>query len=520
MKDAFFTTSTTKKRKRSNGINNNNSSSTLPKRSTSRSNDSNKGYRLQSKTSNNKDEDKDDDEDASLENGPSNIDELDLEASDVESSEEELEETAAEKRVRLAKAYLDKIQDDLAEDFAGGFDAADLDRDLIAERLRHDDDEAAGKLHRRVADRFDYTALNELSIPLRRGHQLSVTAVALTDNGLYFYSGSKDGSIIKWDAKTLNKLHVFPGGRKGVKNFLGHTDHVYCLATSSDNQYLASGGKDKIINIWSIKEDKHIATFTQHRDAVSGVVFRKGHNQLYSVSHDRTVKVWNIDEKSYVETLFGHQDQITAIDTLGRERCVSTGGRDKTTRLWKIVEESQLVYRGGVSTKNKDGSNRPLYVEGSLDCLAQIDESTFVTGGDSGVISLWDINRKKPVFTSNQSHGIQTYENLDDHQTIDTPFWITAIASLHYADLFVSGSWDGFIRFWKIAADNKSFTQVGQLAVKGVVNSLQIKTISPGNRTVLVIGLGQELRLGRWLRLKKDVKNGSKIVELPFLSKN
>lgn len=71
------------------------------------------------------------------------------------------------------------------------------------------------------------------------------------------------------DAKTFEKLHTFPGGRKGVKNFDGHTDHILCLAISFDGQYLASGGKDKVINIWSVKEDKHIAKFTQHRDTVS-----------------------------------------------------------------------------------------------------------------------------------------------------------------------------------------------------------------------------------------------------------
>ena len=101
-----------------------------------------------------------------------------------------------------------------------------------------------------------------------------------------------------------------------------------------------------------------------------------------------------LTKKTYIETLFGHQDQITDIDTLGRERCVSVGGRDKTARVWKIVEESQLVYRGGVSTKNPEGG-RPLHMEGSLDCISQIDESMFVTGGDSGVLSLWELNRKK-----------------------------------------------------------------------------------------------------------------------------
>ncbi|RCH85826.1 pre-rRNA processing protein, partial [Rhizopus stolonifer] len=293
--------------------------------------------------------------------------------SEAESSEEEIVETAAEKRVRLAKAYLNNIEESLE---------ADLDRDLIAERLKKDDDESEGRLHLRIADTFKLDNIEALKTHTTRGHQLAVTAVALSENGSIYYSASKDGSIVKWDAKTFQKLHTFLGGRKGVKNFDGHTDHILCLAISHDGQYLASGGKDKVINLWSVKENKHIAKFTQHRDTVSGLTFRKGQNQLYSASHDRTIKVWNIDERAYIETLFGHQDQITDIDTLVRERCVSTGGRDKTARVWKIVEESQLVYRGGISTKNEDG--KLLYLEGSLDCISQIDESMFITGGDSG----------------------------------------------------------------------------------------------------------------------------------------
>ncbi|CAO3652347.1 unnamed protein product [Mucor hiemalis] len=430
-------------------------------------------------------------------------------ASEAEFSDEEIEETAAEKRVRLAKAYLGSIEETVDDDIIG-FDAADLDRDLISERLKKDDDESEGRIHLRIADNFNFDNI-ESKINSCRGHQLPVTAVALSENGSFYYSASKDGSIVKWDAKTYKKLHTFPGGRKGVKNFDGHTGHILCLAISHDNQYLASGGKDKIINIWSVKEDKHIAKFTQHRDTVSGLTFRKGHNQLYSASHDRTIKLWNIDERSYIETLFGHQDQITDIDTLGRERCVSTGGRDKTARVWKIVEESQLVYRGGVATKNPDGG-RPLYVEGSLDCIAQIDESMFVTGGDSGVLSLWELNRKKPMYTVSSAHGLNTVVS-DSEGDINTPFWITAVACLRYSDLFVSGSWDGFVRVWKLAADNKSFSQIAEIPVHGVVNSLQIKTTFPSKRTLLVVGVGQELKLGRWVRMKGGVKNCTKVIE-------
>lgn len=44
-------------------------------------------------------------------------------------------ETAAERRLRLAERYLENIKEEVD---AVGFDAADIDRDLIAERLRED----------------------------------------------------------------------------------------------------------------------------------------------------------------------------------------------------------------------------------------------------------------------------------------------------------------------------------------------------------------------------------------------
>lgn len=83
------------------------------------------------------------------------------------------------------------------------------------------------------------------------------------------------------DAKTFQKLHTFLGGRKGVKNYTGHTDHILCLAISHDGQYLASGGKDKIINIWSVKENKHIVKFTQHRDAISVSIPKDLRHQIF-----------------------------------------------------------------------------------------------------------------------------------------------------------------------------------------------------------------------------------------------
>ena len=103
----------------------------------------------------------------------------------------------------------------------------------------------------------------------------------------------------------------------------------------------------------------------------------------------------------YIETLFGHQDHVTDLDSLRGETAVSTGARDKTVRYWKIPEETQLVFRGGgktsaqgtleaaddeigVTPANQPQTSSSHFVEGRIDCVAMLDESTFVSGGDSG----------------------------------------------------------------------------------------------------------------------------------------
>jgi ribosomal RNA-processing protein 9 len=54
-----------------------------------------------------------------------------------DSSESEIEdETGAERRLRLARRYLDNIKGEVQDEV--GFDAAELDKDLIAERLKED----------------------------------------------------------------------------------------------------------------------------------------------------------------------------------------------------------------------------------------------------------------------------------------------------------------------------------------------------------------------------------------------
>ncbi|KAJ3275965.1 pre-rRNA processing protein, partial [Terramyces sp. JEL0728] len=349
------------------------------------------------------------------------IDNLNLESEKIEEvSEDEMEkETPAQKRLRLAKAYLEKVQEEADDIKEGEIDAKQLDRDLIAERLHRETEESQGRAFYRVADKYTvFTPIVKSFTNGKKGHQLSLTSIAVSiqhketaNPAIHIYTGSKDAMIVKWDFKDGKREHVFQGGLKPTKKLLksydaksikveGHNDQVFSIATSSDGKYMVSGGKDKVIYIWSTADNSLLGKFPQHRDAISGLKFRNGYNQLYSSSYDRSIKVWNVDELSYVETLFGHQDQITSLDCLSRERCISGGSRDRTCRLWKIPEESQLVFRGGgggiavhedlvvmqelLSQTGKKREKDNGLSGGTIDVVAMIDDEHFVSGSDSG----------------------------------------------------------------------------------------------------------------------------------------
>ncbi|XP_040449100.1 U3 small nucleolar RNA-interacting protein 2 [Falco naumanni] len=405
-----------------------------------------------------------------------------------EVAEEEVEETPQEKKLRLAKLYLEQLRQYEEERAAEEEEEEEAQpADLIGDRLKEDVLEQRGRLQRLLAK--DVQPPDPASIRVLRGHQLPVTCLVISPDDRFIFSASKDGSLIKWEVESGRRLCVVPGGKKGTEEqHMGHASHVLCMAISSDGKYLATGDRNKLIMIWDAATCKRLHIYTGHHDAISGLSFRKGTHQLYSASHDRCVKVWDVAENAYVETLFGHQDVITGLDSLSRECCVTAGGRDGTVRLWKIPEESQLVFYGH---------------QGSIDCIQLINEEHMVSGADDGSVALWGMTKKKPLALAQQAHGMQ------DTQGLQQPYWISAVAALRNSDLLATGSHSNSVKLWKCGEGFRKLEPLLDIPLVGFVNSLKFSAAGD----FLVAGLGQEHRLGRWWRIK-EAKNSICIIPL------
>ncbi|NXX58766.1 U3IP2 protein, partial [Scopus umbretta] len=402
-----------------------------------------------------------------------------------EAAEEEVEETPQEKKLRLAKLYLEQLRQH------GECRPAPAPVPRRGERGGQPAARSPAVMPPHTPFSLQVQPPDPASIRMLQGHQLPVTCLVISPDDRFIFSASKDGSLIKckWEVESGKKLCVVPGGKKGTEErHMGHASHVLCMAISSDGKYLATGDRNKLIMIWDAATCKRLHIFTGHHDAISGLSFRKGTHQLYSASHDRCIKVWNVAENAYVETLFGHQDVVTGLDSLSRECCVTAGGRDGTVRLWKIPEESQLVFYGH---------------QGSIDCIQLINEEHMVSGADDGSVALWGLTKKKPLALARQAHGMQ------DAQGLQQPYWISAVAALRNSDLLATGSHSASVKLWKCSEGFRKLEPLWDIPLVGFVNSLKFSAAGD----FLVAGLGQEHRLGRWWRLK-EAKNSICIIPL------
>lgn len=380
-----------------------------------------------------------------------------------------------------------------------------------------------------------------------RNHRLPLTCLCVDSEDKYVFTASKDGSIIKWcltTRKILNKVNSIKKKDAEANPKLAerrHVNHINAIAISSDDKFLATGGWDKKIRIWSPDNLTWLHTFTLHRREITALAFRRGHHTLYSGSVDKSVMLWTLEDdnnRSFVDTLIGHESPITSMDTCRKERVLTAGGLDQSIRIWKIVEQAQTVFQSK---------------HGSADVARYIDDKTFVSGGEDGSITLWTTMKRSSLF-SLKVHGVDEKTKLNN--------WVTSLATYpikqakktsderptkrrkldddanvsqenddensdkeHSSDedaggeeqqvtdttrpyaLVASGSCDSKLHVWKVIKNE--FVHHQSFDCPGFINDLRFT--SDGRK--LVVACGKEHRFGRWA-VKKEAKNAMRIFEL------
>lgn len=391
---------------------------------------------------------------------------LDMGGSDEEyvSSEDEFaHETADERRVRMARSFLEQIDGEVSTDSEDDNSDDDSD-DEVHRKLTKSLRKAKGEYResKALSAQSDVELVHTLG-----GHSLSVTCTAVSLDEESVFSGSKDGSVIQWDIATGKKTHVIKWDREGVT---GSSDAVLSIDTGS-SELVTFAGSDRKVRVWDTRDSRiHTLEDYAHKSAITSVRFRPKSQgaveslEVVSTSTDRMVKLWNVSNYSYIDSLYGHQSAVCSLEFFSGGNLALTSGQDGTARVWKLEEDSQLLFE-----TSKDGT--------AADACCILDELRFLTGTQSGNLFLWSRSKRKPVAYTPAAHG-------NDQ-------WISALAAHPFSDLVVSGASSGAIKLWSV---NRDITHAGELEAAGFVNELRVSN----SGSLIVAALGKEHKLGRW----------------------
>jgi glucose repression regulatory protein TUP1 len=109
---------------------------------------------------------------------------------------------------------------------------------------------AAGSLDRavRVWDTDKGTLVEHLE-----GHKDSVYSVAFSPNGSELLSGSLDKTIKLWELNGPRTMTAPGPPLAGIckRTFVGHKDSVLSVALSPDGKWVVSGSKDRGVQFWN-----------------------------------------------------------------------------------------------------------------------------------------------------------------------------------------------------------------------------------------------------------------------------
>jgi len=167
-----------------------------------------------------------------------------------------------------------------------------------------------------------------------KGHNEIILTLIYDKKGKRFLSAGYDKIIKLWSIKN-NEIEL-------IRIYKGHEKLIKSLAFSSDNKYILSSSADKTIKLWSTETGELIHTFYGHMNWVISAIFINNDKLIVSGSYDNTIKIWDFETKKINYTFHEHTDSIKTIDYNSNNKLLITGSADKTLKIWDIEHKKHL----------------------------------------------------------------------------------------------------------------------------------------------------------------------------------
>jgi WD40 repeat protein len=208
-----------------------------------------------------------------------------------------------------------------------------------------------------------------------RGHTGAVMTVALSPDGTQVFTGSIDGTIRMWDAKTAALTKVVAA----------HTSWVNGLALDSSVRMLASAGSDNTLRLWRLPDWDSRGSFSVKDGEIRAVALSPDHKLVAAGIRYGGLRVWDLESKKEVASMPAHKGETWAVAFTPDGKFLASAGGDWNqpgeVRLWdtaKWKERATLRHSGEVLCLSISPDGRFL-AAGSWDRAVRIWELARVT---------------------------------------------------------------------------------------------------------------------------------------------
>lgn len=136
------------------------------------------------------------------------------------------------------------------------------------------------------------------------GHKDSVYSVAFSPGSRELVSGSLDRTIRMWELQPpshyggmRNGADQVPKGGKCIRTFEGHKDFVLSVALSPDGRWVMSGSKDRGVQFWDPASGDAQLMLQGHKNSVISVAPSPARGGLFATgSGDMRARIWRYSE--------------------------------------------------------------------------------------------------------------------------------------------------------------------------------------------------------------------------------
>ena len=235
-----------------------------------------------------------------------------------------------------------------------------------------------------------------------------------------------------------------------------HDAPVHVCTVDPTSTYLASGSADGVVKVWNILGGFVTHVFKGHGGVVSALAFNYPQNMssvtrnqvmhLISASVDTRIRIFNLTQGASTSSgggkpeaiLEGHVSVPRGLDVSPDGRWLVSGGRDSVVLIWDLLSKSSATTTASKGKKKKvtaDVSTPTLFktiptlerVE-AVGFLRLDDETLwqtktglsnlkFYTGGEKGVIRLWDAETAKVTQELGKEHTTSS-EDMEEQRQI------------------------------------------------------------------------------------------------------